>query len=274
LLLLPPAYNACHVRCAHQVTEAQLSLIKNKKGTMLLDGQKLAHEILRDLKNEVKALKKKKRTPQLAVVLIGSDAASLSFVRQKQKAAAEIGAMVSIHQFKKIPLYQKLAEFIKELNADSGVHGIIIQRPLPPSLSAESLTKMISRQKDVDGFLTKSEHLPPIGIAIFKVFNEIYYKQLYHKAKPVSDFTKPLLSWLKNKNIVIIGRGETGGKPIAETLQKQRLNFIMLNSNTDSREEYLKQADIIISAVGKSGIVNAHDIKPGAIIIGVGQNSW
>ena len=237
---------------------------------MKIDGKLIAAEILDDIKTEVKRLQKKNIDPRLAVVLIGEDAASLSFVKQKTKAAQLTGITLSLHHFKKTPLYQKLAEFIHELGQDESIHGIIIQRPLPPSLSASSLTKIIKPNKDVDGFLPKSHFLPPLGLAIFKVLNEIYFRHLHKKVKPKDDCTKPFLAWLKSKNIVLIGQGETGGKPISQTFQKYRINFLLINSRTENTEEYISQADILISSVGKSQIIKSNQLKSGAILLGVG----
>jgi len=238
---------------------------------MKIDGQQLARRILRDLHTRVKELQKTGIAPHLAVIWVGNDPASASFIKQKSLAAAVIGARLSVHQFKKTPLYQKLAEFIREISHDSDVHGVIIQRPLPPSLSAQSLCKLVPGNKDVDGFLPKSAHLPPIGCAMFKLFNDIYFNKLQKTTPPEDNYSKPLLTWLKDKNIVLLGKGETAGKPIAATLSKYRLPFIMLNSRSDHPEEYLKDADIVISAVGKAGIVNPAHLKNGVILIGVGM---
>src|SRR3989344_1586728 len=238
---------------------------------MKIDGQQLARRIVRDLRLRVKELQKTGTTPHLAVIWVGNDPASASFIKQKSLAAAAIGARLSVHQFKKTPLYQKLAEFIREASRDPKIHGIIVQRPLPPSLSAQSLCKLVPRNKDVDGFLPKSAHVPPIGCAMFRLFNEIYFNKLQKTAPPDDNYSKPLLTWLKDKHIVLMGRGETAGRPIAATLSKYRLPFIMLNSRSDHPEEYLKDADIVISAIGRSAVVNPDHLKNGVILIGVGM---
>lgn len=236
---------------------------------MKLDGTRLASEILREAQREIKKTRRKIR-PQLSVVLVGSNPASLSYVRQKQLAAKRIGALLTFHQFEKAPPYQKIAEFLLSLSHDPKVHGIILQRPLPPSLSASDLTKRISTLKDVDGFLPKTLYTAPIGLAIFKILNEIYFRHILKRAKPKDDFSKGLLSFLKQKQIVLIGRGETGGRPIADTLTQHRLSFIILNSQSENAAEYLQNADIVISAVGKTGVIKANFLKPDCILLGVG----
>lgn len=240
---------------------------------MKIDGKSLANEILKTLVRDVRQLKRKKNLPQLAVVLVGNDPASTSFVKQKRKAAMAIGARVALHHFSKPPSYQKLAEYLHKLSVDTSIHGIIVQRPLPPSLSAAELTRVIDSRKDVDGFRPKSPFLPPLGLAIFKILNEVYYRHLLKKKKPQTEFSKPFLDWLKRKHIVLLGRGETGGKPIAETLTRNRLNFIILTSKSDNKREYIGEADMVISAVGKSNVITAADLKPGVIVVGVGLHS-
>ncbi|HCM37264.1 MAG: Bifunctional protein FolD [Candidatus Gottesmanbacteria bacterium GW2011_GWB1_43_11] len=240
---------------------------------MIIDGKLLAREILSSLKSEVDQLKRRHYLPHLAVVLVGNDPASLSYVRQKRIAAEAIGAKLSLHHFKRTPDYQKIAEFILHLSKDHGIHGIILQRPLPPSLSAQVLTRRVSLIKDIDGFLPKTPFTPPLGLAIFKILNHIYFQQILGREMPEDDFSKTLLSWLKQQKIVLIGRGETGGKPIADTLTQHHLNLIILNSQSENQDEYLKSGDIIISAVGKHQIIGTKNTRPGAILIGVGIHS-
>lgn len=237
---------------------------------MIIDGKKLARGVLREAARNIKKLKKKKIVPQLAVILVGNDPSSLSYIKQKIKAAKQVKAQVTLHHFKKTPLYQKLAEKIRDLDQDSKVHGIIVQRPLPSTLSARDLNKRISIEKDIDGFLPKSLHTPPLGIAIFKILNEMYFRALKKKKKPAQDISKNLVNYLRKQSIVLIGRGDTGGKPIAETLQKHGIDFVILHSMMENREEYIKDADIIISAVGKAKAVPLEIVKPSAWLIGVG----
>lgn len=238
---------------------------------MKIDGKAIAARLLIQLQLDVVKLTRRSGIPpHLAVIYIGNDSASASFIKQKEQAASRTGVILTVHRYRRAPLYQKLAEFIKTLNRDKTVHGIIIQRPLPSSLSSDSLTKLVSPTKDVDGFLEKSIFIPPLSLAVFKIFNEIYFTHIKKSALPKDDFTKPLLHWLKEKRLVLIGRGETGGKPIAKTLSSVRLNYILLNSQVESREDYLKEADIVISAVGKPRMITPVTMKKGAILIGVG----
>lgn len=237
---------------------------------MKIDGKKIGATILKDLKKEVRKYKKKGITPTLAVILVGADPGSLSYVKQKGKAAAAIGAKMELFHFKKTPLYQDVVKKIKELDQNPEISGIIIQRPLPPTLSADELTTRISIKKDVDGFLPKSKHIPPLGVAMYHIFNQIYFKYIKKHKTPRDIFSKRVLEVLRNKNIVILGRGETGGKPIGDTLRKYQIDFVMLHSGVENKKEYLKDADIIISAVGKPNILKGATLKKDAWLIGVG----
>ncbi len=236
---------------------------------MKIDGRLLSAEILGKLKKEIKSLKFSV-PPHLAVIWVGSDSSSLSFIRQKQLAAKQIGAKISLIHFRKTPEYTKIARILLQIATDKSIHGMIIQRPFPPTLSADTLNVRIPIFKDVDGFLPKSAFDPPVGMAVFKILSEVYYRHLTHIQKPIDDYPKSLISYLKNKKIVQIGRGETAGKPIAQILNTMKLNFIILNSQSQNRDEYLNQADIVISAVGKSQIITPDQVKPNCILIGVG----
>lgn len=235
-----------------------------------IDGRKLSKDILRTLKPSIRKLKKKKIVPHLAVVLIGDNKESLSFVRQKKKSAKTIGVKVTIHHFKKTPDYQKLAESIIQLSNDRQVHGIIVQKPLPPSLSSISVDRRIKINKDVDGFRQKSLFDPPIGLAVEKIIKHIYFKYLVKGKAPNIDFPEHVVKWLKLQKILLVGRGETGGKPIAHILRKNRIPFIMSHSQTENIAEYMQDADIIISAVGKPNTINPNNVKEGCILIGIG----
>lgn len=237
---------------------------------MKIDGRELAQEILKKLRDDVRKLKRKKITPHIAVILVGSDPASLSFIAQKAKAAAYIGAKLTLHHFKKTPLYQSLAQFILELSENPTVHGIIIQRPLPSSLSAGVLTNRINIHKDIDGFLSKSTYDSPIGLAILMLIQHVFFRKTRKKKKVSHVLSKTVLNFLKRQNTVIVGRGETGGKPIAETFQKYHIPFMQIHSGVDNPEDYLKVADIIISAVGKSKTITSTMLTDNVILLGVG----
>lgn len=229
---------------------------------MKIDGKALANDILSNLKAKVSALKEKGVTPKMVVILVGNDPASASYVRQKEKAATAIGADLQIMKYADSVSQETITEAIKSLNSDPTVHGIIVQLPLPPHFDV-SIDRSVDPKKDVDGFVPHSKFEVPIALATEKILNAMYAKQPQNGA---------FNQWLKRQHIVVIGRGETGGKPIASSFRKEAYDVSVIHSQTPEGEKQrlLNHADIVISCVGKPGIVQKEYIKKGAILISVG----
>ncbi|KKR50346.1 MAG: Bifunctional protein FolD [Microgenomates group bacterium GW2011_GWC1_41_8] len=222
-----------------------------------VDGKQLAREILETLKPRISVLKKKKIIPTLAVIQVGNDTGSESYIRMKRKAAKKIGAAVIVKHFPNSVFFQEMAEAIHRFNANGDVHGIIIQRPLPPMLQTDAFNTAVDFRKDIDGFRAKSTFRPPIALAIFHILRTVYQLQ-------------NVTTHLKSKHIVILGRGETAGKPIAEMFTDKKIAFLQCHSQTTNMHEFTQEADIIISCVGKQRVVIKDMIKEGAVLIGVG----
>ncbi|MBI2613156.1 MAG: bifunctional 5,10-methylenetetrahydrofolate dehydrogenase/5,10-methenyltetrahydrofolate cyclohydrolase [Candidatus Levybacteria bacterium] len=223
---------------------------------MKIDGRKIAEKILEELKIKVKKLQKKNIVPNLAIILIGNDTASLAYVNQKKLKAKQIGVKTTIVNLESRIQNSELNEILKNLNNDNAVNGIIVQRPVPQAINTEKLDKIIDPKKDVDGFHPKSKFEPPIALAVLKILEKIYE----------GGFKK----WLKNKKIAVIGKGETGGKPIINSFKKMGINPIVIDSKTENPQNLTKTADIIISAVGKPQVIKPEMIKKGATLISVG----
>ena len=213
---------------------------------MRIDGKALADAILSDLTNQVTLLKQKGVTPTLAVILVGDNPESLSYIRQKQKATEKIGGRFIFERLPKTALFKEVAARVEMYNRDTSVHGLIVQRPLPAGLSAA-----VHQKKDIDGFMPNSLFDVPVAMAVFTILNHIGIT-------------------IKNKKVVIVGRGETAGKPIAAAFAKQQCATSIITSKTSNPIEIMKTADIIISCVGKRGIITADAVKPGIILISVG----
>lgn len=209
--------------------------------------------------------------PHLVIVQTGTDQGSQSYIRQKAKAAAQIGAQITIKQYPARSSYQSLSREIQSFASDPGVHGIILQRPLVGTLPIQTLMKLIPLPKDVDGFRKKTPFVPPVGQAILHLLMAI----LWEKPTDLFDLNKrnimKLAGDLRKKRILLIGRGETGGKPVARTLSDARISFLIATSVTPI-EEFMPESDIIISAVGKPDIVQPKLLKPGAIVLSVGMH--
>ncbi len=242
---------------------------------MKIDGRQIAGEILTSLRIRVNQLKKARGiTPRLAVVLVGNNPASLIYIRQKQKAAEKIGVQFSLHHFDQTPTPEKITLYIKKLAAEPGVHGLITQRPIPAPLSTDDLTRLVPPTKDVDGFLANSPFDPPVALAVIKILRSIFTQ--LKKEKPQSslnDFTADFLSRLRTKRIVIIGRGETAGKPIAQLFVKHSLPFEVIHTRTVNRVELLQKADIIVSSVGKPNVVQTFELNKGVIMVSIGLHN-
>lgn len=233
---------------------------------MKLDGRLIADTILDNLQKTVAELKKKDIIPTLAVIQVGDDPASTAYIRQKQKAADQIGAML-IH--KKLPencSAQSINVTIQQCNNDPSVHGIILQRPLPTPLNAQSISlcSAILSSKDVDGFLPNSAYPVPVAAAVEKILETM------HQFENPAEDQKKFYEWLKSKKVVVLGRGDTAGKPIAEALIKRGSNVTIVHSQTPHPDDVIRAADIVISCVGRPNVVRRDNIKIGSILLSVG----
>lgn len=220
---------------------------------MKIDGKKIAAKIFEDLKIEVQKLN---AVPHLTIILIGNDLASLVYVRQKKLKGEEIGAKITIKRLLLQTSTPKLIAAIEQLNNDSHVHGIIVQQPLPLDINTRQITESIDPKKDVDGFHSKSKFQPPIAEAVLKILEKV------RGATPGVDAQK----------IVVIGKGETGGGPIIQAIKRLNIDPIIIDSKTRNPQSITKNADIIISAVGKPNVITSDMIKKGVILISIGMH--
>ncbi len=226
---------------------------------LILRGAPVAEALLASLKSEVTAL-----NPKLVIVQVGDDPASQSYVRQKLKSCEAVGLRTEHRTFKAEVTLPVLMKTIADLNADSDVTGFIVQLPLPAHLQPHvpDVIKAIDPKKDVDGFgaynlgkmflSTDFEHLPPAtpaGIIEMLRFYEI----------PV-----------EGKHAVIVGRSNIVGKPIAMMLLNRGATVTVCHSRTQDLKAMTKQADILIAAVGKAGMITKDMVKKGAVVIDVG----
>lgn len=222
---------------------------------MVIDGKQLAQTLLANLKQEVLKLK---TPPTLAVIQVGNDVGSTAYINQKKKKGEEVGIHVIHKHFPETIAQEQLISEIEQLNEDTEITGIIIQRPLPKNLNITQINQRVRPEKDVDGFRPDSPFTPPVALGVLYILKSI-------------ELEAPNL---KNKKIVILGRGETAGYPIAQALTKLGVSFEVLHSQSNIENplttlQTLKAADIIISCVGKR-VIKKEDLKPGVILIGVG----
>lgn len=235
---------------------------------MKLTAQPITDRIYSELRERVEKLAKRNIVPHLVVFLVGDDPGSIAYINQKQKQAEYIGAKVTILRYPTTITTDELVEKIELLNKDPYVHGILIQRPLPKHVDAELLSIKTNPEKDIDGFNPDSPYTLPLPLAIFKILNFIYESK--QRVASVGD-PVGFKTWLQSQSIVILGKGETGGQPIINYFHKHGLNPHIIDSKTPEPEAIIKQSDIIISAVGKLGIIQPQSLKKGAILLGVGM---
>lgn len=230
---------------------------------MLIDGRLIAEDIKKDLKKKVLLLRNKNIIPHLAVVLVGVDPGSLVYIKQKEKIGEELGVKISNIKFKILDRKEEIIKKIKSLNNDKSVHGIIIQRPVPLNIGKEELDRLVSPEKDVDGFHPDTRFTPPIALAVLNILKYV------SKSLKEPNFK----NWLVKKKILVIGRGETAGLPIADYFKKTGIKITVAHSQTNNLKKLCSTADIIVSCIGKPEIVRQDMVTNRTIIIGVGLHT-
>ena len=228
----------------------------------LIDGVALSRQLRTEVATRAAALKARGITPGLAVVLVGENAASQVYVRNKVKACQESGLHSVLEQYPVSTPEDALLARIDALNRDPAIHGILVQLPLPAHIDAQKVIEAISPAKDVDGFHVSSAGALMVGQAGFwpctpygcmKMLESIGYE-------------------LKGKHAVVIGRSNIVGKPMALMLLQKNATVTICHSATVDLKAMTLQADVIVAAVGKLNVLTADMVKPGAVVIDVGMN--
>ncbi|HEI5234014.1 TPA: bifunctional methylenetetrahydrofolate dehydrogenase/methenyltetrahydrofolate cyclohydrolase FolD, partial [Staphylococcus aureus] len=227
----------------------------------ILDGKQIAKDYRQGLQDQVEALKEKGFTPKLSVILVGNDGASQSYVRSKKKAAEKIGMISEIVHLEETATEEEVLNELNRLNNDDSVSGILVQVPLPKQVSEQKILEAINPEKDVDGF-------HPINIG--KLYID---EQTFLPCTPlgIMEILKHADIDLEGKNAVVIGRSHIVGQPVSKLLLQKNASVTILHSRSKDMASYLKDADVIVSAVGKPGLVKKDVVKEGAVIIDVGN---
>ena len=231
----------------------------------LIDGNAIAAEIIAELKTEVAAFTG--RQPCIALVRVGEDPASVSYVKKKEKTAAEIGILSRIILPAATTSQAELEKLIDDLNADPTVDGILVQSPLPRHLDEAAAFRRLAAHKDVDGFHT---------LNIGKVAQEDDTGFVACTPAGIMELLRRSGTDLKGKHVVVLGRSLIVGKPVALlALQKKagaNGTVTICHSGTRDVAALTRQADVLIAAIGRAEFVTADMVKPGAVIIDVGIN--
>lgn len=248
---------------------------------MKIDGKAIAQEILDNLKIRVSKLTKRGIKPHLAILLVGNNPASTSYVKRKEIKAAEIGAKSTLINLKSTIQTAELIKIINKLNNDKAVHGIIVQRPLPSHIDNELINQAVDPNKDIDGFHKNTKFKMPLAQAVIHILKRIHesesktrgFKSVNLRGWQTRGWqTNEFTNWLKGRNIVVIGKGQTGGGPTIALLKKMGIDPSIVDSKTEKPKEIIRKADLVISAIGKPNVFKSNDLKKGTIIIGVGMH--
>ncbi len=228
----------------------------------VLSGKTMSESLRQEIASRVTALKERGLTPGLAVILVGNDPASEIYVRNKGNGCTEVGMYSRTINMPAETTQEELEAAIEELNADSAIHGILVQLPLPKHLDEQAALAKILPEKDVDGF-----HLINAGHMLTGTEGVVACtpRGALHMIKSTGVN-------LSGKEAVVIGRSNIVGKPMAMLLLKENCTVTMCHSRTQNLAEHTRRADILVAAVGKAGFVTADMVKPGAIVIDVGIN--
>ena len=230
----------------------------------IIDGNEIAAQVRKEVAEKVAELKKNGITPCLAVILVGENPASVSYVTGKQKALAEVGMADRSLHLPESTTEEELLKIINELNNDKTVHGILVQLPLPKHINEEKVILAINPKKDVDGF-----HPENVG-------NLVIGKKSFLPCTPhgIIVLLQKMNIETNGKHAVVIGRSNIVGKPVALLLARKETNCTVTICHTGTKNiaEITKQADIIIAAAGKPHTLTKDMVKPGAVIIDVGVN--
>ena len=226
---------------------------------VIIDGVAVAQKIRQNLAKEIamRAL-----SPGLAVVLVGDDPASQVYVRNKSKAAEEVGIKNFTHRLTIETTHQQLLNLVNQLNNDPAIHGILVQLPLPKHIDSQAIIAAINPQKDVDGFHPINAGRLSLGLSCLVPCTPQGSMMLIKEFAPD----------ISGKKAIVIGRSNIVGKPIAQLLLQANCTVTIAHSRTRNLANECSAADIVIAAIGQPEFVQGDWIKPGAVIIDVGIN--
>ena len=234
----------------------------NNMSSAIINGKEIGQEIRKSVEVRVNALKEQGITPGLAVILVGENPASKTYVANKQKSCEAIGMYSELIKMPEDTTQDTLLDQIRELNNRQDIHGILVQLPLPKHIDEDAVIATISPEKDVDGFspvsvgkmmLGQDTYLPCTPFGVMKL--------LEHSGIDVA-----------GKHAVIVGRSHIVGKPMGQLLLQKDATVTYTHSKTPDLPSFTKQADILIAAVGRENFITKEHIKPGAVVIDVGIN--
>ena len=228
----------------------------------LIDGKAVAAEVRAQVALEVQNLVQKGITPGLAVVIVGDDPASRTYVNNKKKACAQVGIYSEEYALPAATSQQALMDLVQKLNTKKDINGILVQSPLPDGLNEEAVVESIDPEKDVDAFHPSNVGRIMIGNFHFLPCTPAGVIELLNSEKIE----------ISGKNCVVIGRSNIVGKPMAMLLLHHNGTVTICHSKTRNLKDVCRNADILVAALGKPKFVTADMVKPGATVIDVGMD--
>ena len=231
----------------------------------LIDGKRLAQNLRGEIAAGVAQLKAEKGvTPGLAVILVGDNPASVSYVTAKEKACAEAGMLSRELRLPAETTEAELVALVRELNADKSIHGILVQLPVPKHISDKAVIDAIAPEKDVDGFT-------PVNVGRMMIGEECFLPCTPHGIVKLIEFSG---MDLKGRHAVVIGRSNIVGKPVAALLARKETNatVTLCHTGTPDVGHFTRDADVVVVAAGRPGTLTGDMLKPGAVVIDVGVN--
>ncbi len=229
---------------------------------VIIDGKELAKKIRNNLRIECEELKQKNIKSKLAVIMVGDDPASKVYVRNKSKACEDVGIEYDEYLLDKETTQKELIELIKKLNDEKNINGILLQSPIPSNLDINEAFRTIAPEKDVDGF-------NPVNVGKLVLDQDTFVSCTpYGIIKMFEEYNIDL----SGKNVVILGRSNIVGKPLIHCCLNKNATVTTCHSKTQNLAQKAKEADILISAIGKAHFVTTDMIKENAVVIDVGIN--
>ncbi|KXH87486.1 bifunctional methylenetetrahydrofolate dehydrogenase/methenyltetrahydrofolate cyclohydrolase FolD [Sporosarcina sp. HYO08] len=228
----------------------------------IIDGVAIGQEIREEIKERVATLQEKGCQPGLAVVLVGNDQASRTYVTNKQKSSVAVGMKSELIELPETISQEELLAHVERLNQDDSIHGILVQLPLPKQIDENAVIRAIDPAKDVDGFHPENVGKMIIGQRAFLSCTPYGIVKLLERTG----------TDISGKHAVIVGRSNIVGKPMGQLLLQRDATVTYCHSRTKDLTAFTKQADILIVAIGQAKFITGDQIKEGAIVIDVGMN--
>lgn len=228
----------------------------------IINGKEVAQDIRAELAKEVAALKEKGVFPALTVILVGDDPASQSYVKGKMRGCEEVGIRSEVIRMPDTTSQAELLETVERLNQNPNVHGILVQLPLPPQIADKAVIDAIDPRKDVDGF-------HPVNVGKLLIGEDTFVSCT---PAGIVELIKRTGTSLAGKRVVVVGRSNIVGKPVSLLLLQEHATVTICHSRTANLADITRQAEILIVAVGRAGLIGKEHVSPGTVVIDVGVN--